>query len=77
LRGVRAGGPGASTINAKKHRRQGPLVLLELEIQKRPPSTLRAIDGGPLGVARAVDLGAPNFNDKKCVLRAPWEVSEL
>jgi hypothetical protein len=77
LRGARAGDPGAPTINVKKHRRQDPLVLLELEIRKRPPSTLRVVDGGPLGDARAVDLGAPNLNDKKCVLRAPWEVSEL
>jgi hypothetical protein len=28
----------------------GPLEVMELEIQERPPSTLRNVDGGPLEV---------------------------
>jgi hypothetical protein len=37
----------------------------ELEIQGRPPSTIRNIDGGPPGGARAGDPGTSTINAKK------------
>jgi hypothetical protein len=37
LGGVGAGGPGAPTINAIKHRWRAPWEVSELEIQERPP----------------------------------------
>jgi hypothetical protein len=37
---------GAPTINAKKHQWWGPWEAM-LEIQERPPATLKIIDGGP------------------------------
>jgi hypothetical protein len=49
LGGARAVDPRVPTINAKKHRRWAPWEVPELEIQERPPSTLRNVDGGPLG----------------------------
>jgi hypothetical protein len=48
-----------------------------LEIQERPPSTLRNIDSGPLGGAGAVDLRAFTINAKKHQRWTPWEVPEL
>jgi hypothetical protein len=36
----------------------GPREVPELEIRERPPPTLRNIDGGPPGGARAGDPGA-------------------
>jgi hypothetical protein len=49
----------------------------ELEIRERPPSTLRNVNDGPLGVAGARDPGAPTINAKKRQHRPPWEVSKL
>jgi hypothetical protein len=85
--GVRAGGPGAPTINAKKRRQRAPgrcwswrtrsahhqchetstaapREVPELVVRERPPSTLRNIDGGPPGGARAGGLRAPTINAK-------------
>jgi hypothetical protein len=42
-----------------------PWEVVELEIRERPPSTLRNVDGGPLGGADAEDPGASTINDKK------------
>jgi hypothetical protein len=47
LGGVEAGDPEASTINAKKCRRRSSWEVSELDIQERPPSILRNVDGGP------------------------------
>jgi hypothetical protein len=47
-----------------------PWEVAELEIRERPPSTLRNVDGGPLGGARAEDPGASTINDKKRRRRA-------
>jgi hypothetical protein len=49
LGGGRAGDPGAPIINAKIHHRWATWEVPELEIQERPPSMLRNIDGGILG----------------------------
>jgi hypothetical protein len=65
LGGVRAGDPGAPTINAKKCRWWAPWEVPEREIQEHPPSTLTNIDGGPLGGAGVGDPGAPTINAKK------------
>jgi hypothetical protein len=54
-----------------------PLVVLELEIRDHPPSTLRNVNGGPLGGAGAIDPGAPTINTKKHWQQDPWVVSEL
>jgi hypothetical protein len=62
--------PGASTINAKKRRRRATLEVPELEIQERPPSTLRNINGGP-PVRYQRDQGAPTINADKHRQRAP------
>jgi hypothetical protein len=53
LGGAGAGDLGAPTINAKKRRRWAPWEVSELEIQERPPSTLRNINGGPPGRCRS------------------------
>jgi hypothetical protein len=37
----------------------------ELKIQERQPSTLRNVDGGPLGGAGAKDTRSPTINAKK------------
>jgi hypothetical protein len=42
-----------------------PREVLELEVQERPPSTLKNVDDGPPGGARAEDPGAPTINAKK------------
>jgi hypothetical protein len=41
-----------------------PREVPELKVQERPPSTLRNIDGGAPGGARAGDPGAPTINAK-------------
>jgi hypothetical protein len=43
----------------------------ELKIRKRPPSTLRNVDGGPPRGAGAEDLRASTINAKKRQRRAP------
>jgi hypothetical protein len=43
-----------------------------MENPGHPPSTLRNVDGGPLG-GGARDTGAPTINAKKRQRRAPWE----
>jgi hypothetical protein len=46
--GAGARGPGAPTINARKHQRQSPWEAVpKLEVQERPPSILENIDAGP------------------------------
>jgi hypothetical protein len=61
LGGARAGDLRASTINAKKHRWRVPWEVPKLEIQERPPSVLRNIDGRPLASVDG-DPGAPTIN---------------
>jgi hypothetical protein len=39
----------------------GPQEVLELEVRKRPPSTLRNINGRPPRGVRAGDLGAQHL----------------
>jgi hypothetical protein len=48
-----------------------PQEVPELKIQERPPSTIRNIDDGPMGGARAEDLGVPTINAKKYRWWAP------
>jgi hypothetical protein len=48
-----------------------------MDIWERPSSTLRNVDGGPLGGVGAVDLGASTINAKKRRWWDPWEVPEL
>jgi hypothetical protein len=55
---------------------RAPWEASELEIQKRPPSTLRTIEDGPLG-GGARDPGVPTINAKKSQRLAPWKVPEL
>jgi hypothetical protein len=43
----------------------GPREVPELEVQERPPSTLRNVDGGPLRCAKVGGPGAPTINAKK------------
>jgi hypothetical protein len=50
LGGVRAGDPGAPTINARKRQRQAPWEAVpELEVRERPPQRCKNIDGAPPG----------------------------
>jgi hypothetical protein len=49
----------------------GPREVPELEVRERPLSTLRKVDGGPLGGVEAGDLGAPTNNAKKRRQHAP------
>jgi hypothetical protein len=53
LGGARAREPGASAINAKKHRRRGPWEVPELEIREHPPSMLRNVNDGHRGRCRS------------------------
>jgi hypothetical protein len=76
LRGT-DGDLGAPTINAKKRQQQAPWEVPELEIRERPPSTLRNVNGGPLGGVGARDPGAATINAKKHQQQGPWEVPEL
>jgi hypothetical protein len=48
LRGDRVRDPGVPTINVKKCQWQGPWEVLELEILKRPPSTVKTSMMGTL-----------------------------
>jgi hypothetical protein len=76
LEGARAVDPKASTINAKKHRWQTPWEVL-MEIQERPLSMLKNVNGGPVGGVRAGDPGAPIINARKHQRCAPDKVPEL
>jgi hypothetical protein len=49
MESARVGDPEVPTINARKHHRQAPWRVL-MEIQERPPSTLKNVDGGPPGL---------------------------
>jgi hypothetical protein len=68
LRGAKAVDPGAPTIIIKKHRQRPPPPeeVSEMEIRKRPPSMLKNVDGGPLGLA-PVGVSVP-IRDLKVVL---------
>jgi hypothetical protein len=52
----------------------GPREVPEAKVRERPPSTLRNIDSGSPGGARAGDLGVPTINAKKVNGRPPWRV---
>jgi hypothetical protein len=53
------------TFTDKRVAHSAPWEMPELDIRERPPSTLRNIDGGPLGGARAIDPRVPTINAKK------------
>jgi hypothetical protein len=65
LGGAGAEDPGASTINAKKHRWLAPWEVPELKIRERTLSTLKNVDDEPPEGVRDEDSGASTINAKK------------
>jgi hypothetical protein len=50
----------------------GPREVLELKVQERPPSTLRNVNGGPPGGAKAEDLGAQRLRSPPLGQGGEW-----
>jgi hypothetical protein len=65
------GDSGAPTYQHKIRRQQAPWEVQELVIREYPPSTLKNVNGAPLGGAGVRDPGALTFNAKKTSMTSP------